>query len=284
VTRSRETAARALRLQIVDEAVTDIAEGVRDADLVVLATPISAMPSVLGAAAAQLRPGAVVTDVGSVKGRLAETLPGLLPQGVHYVGAHPMAGSHETGLRHARANLLEGAPCIVTPVPGASPDAVARVQSFFAALGAVVTLRTPIEHDREVAWVSHVPHVLAFSFALSLASAPAAAGQLRGSGFADFMRIAASDPKLWADILVTNRKALAGPLQAQAEALRVLLRCLDAGDVEALQQTLAEASEALAHFVDPPFPLEPAGSRVEDACPAGENPGIEAATVTAIKE
>jgi len=284
VTRSDDTATRALRRGLVDEALTDPCQGVRGADLVVLATPISAMATLLGRAAPQLAAGTVVTDVGSVKGCLAETLPGLLPEGVHYVGAHPMAGSHETGLRHARAELLEGAACVVTPAPNAPLEAVSRVRDFFAALGARVALRSPAEHDREVAWVSHVPHALAFAFARSLASAPTSAAALRGSGFADFTRIAASDPQLWADILVTNRKALAGPLHAQAQALATLARCLDAGDAEAVQRTLAEAREALAHFAPRSFRSGPTRSAAEDAPPGGGNPENEAATVAATKE
>jgi prephenate dehydrogenase len=187
-----------------------------------------------------------VTDVGSVKGPLVETLPGLLPAGAHYVGAHPMAGSHETGLRHARADLFEGAVCVVTPTAATEPAALARGRAFWAGLGARVVERDPAAHDAEVAWVSHLPHALAFGYAASLAAAPAAAFPLAAGGFRDFTRIAGSDPELWADILVANQKALAGPLAAAARSLAKLAEALEAGDHESVHRLLAAAREHLA--------------------------------------
>jgi len=246
VSRGRDTAAAAQAAGLVDEGTAELAAGVAGADLVVLCTPVFAMAETLGRAAKHLAPGAIVTDVGSVKGRLVETLPGLLPPGVHYVGAHPMAGSHETGLRHARADLFEGAACVLTPTATTAPAALARVRAFWAALGARLFERDPAQHDAEVAWVSHLPHAVAFAYAASLAGAPPAAFALKGAGFRDFTRIAASDPELWADILATNAKALAGPLAAAAGALAALARAIEAGDVEAVHRTLAAASESLA--------------------------------------
>jgi prephenate dehydrogenase len=246
ISRGRDTAAAALAAGVADEATHDLAAGVAGADLVVLSTPLFAMAETLARAAPHLARGALVTDVGSVKGRLVETLPGLLPPGAHYVGAHPMAGSHQTGLRHARADLFEGAACVLTPTAATDPAALARVRSFWAALGARVVERDPAAHDAEVAWVSHLPHAVAFAYAASLAAAPRAAFALRGAGFRDFTRIAASDPELWADILGANKKALVGPLAAASRALARLAEALEAGDGESLQRLLAEAGEALA--------------------------------------
>ncbi len=246
ISRGRETAAAAVAAGLADEATHDLAAGVAGAELVVLATPVGAMPEMLRRAAPQLRAGALVTDVGSVKGPLVETLPGLLPAGAHYVGAHPMAGSHETGLRHARADLFEGAVCVVTPTAATEPAALARVRAFWAGLGARVVERDPAAHDAEVAWVSHLPHALAFGYAASLAAAPAAAFPLAAGGFRDFTRIAGSDPELWADILVANQKALAGPLAAAARSLAKLAEALEAGDHESVHRLLAAAREHLA--------------------------------------
>ena len=179
VSRGRDTAAAAVAAGLADEGTADLAAGVAGADLVVLCTPVFAMADTLRRAAPQLAPGALVTDVGSVKGRLVETLPGLLPAGVTYVGAHPMAGSHQTGLRHASPDLFEGAACVLTPT-GATPSAaLARVRGFWTALGARIFERDPAQHDAEVAWVSHLPHAVAFAFAASLATAPRV--RLRGS-------------------------------------------------------------------------------------------------------
>jgi cyclohexadieny/prephenate dehydrogenase len=246
ISRGSETLERARRRGVIDEGTTDAAEGALGADLVVLATPVFAMAPTLERLAPGLRPGTIVTDVGSVKAELAETLPGLLPPGVAYVGSHPMAGSHQTGLDHARPDLCEGAACIVTPTAAASPKEVARVEAFWSALGARVLRRDPAAHDAEVAWISHAPHAVAFAFAHALAEAPAASAELRGTGFRDFTRIAASDPELWADILVTNRKALAGPLQAQARHLEGLARALEAADTETVHRFLADARDLLA--------------------------------------
>jgi len=263
VARLRETAAAALRAGFVDEAGHEVERGVRGAELVVLATPLGAMPELLRRAAPGLAEGCIVTDVGSVKGRLGETLPGLLPPGVHYVGAHPMAGSHRRGLDAARADLLEGAPCVVAPAPGAPPAATARVRAFFEALGARVLERDPQRHDAEVAWISHLPHALAFAYAHALADAPAGAAELRGPGFRDFTRIAWSDPELWAEILCDNRKALAGPLGRAAARLAELARAIEQGDAEAVERFLANARESLARLAD-------------DARSGGEKPEIPA--------
>jgi len=230
---------------LVDRVSTDPAEAVAGADLVVLASPVGAMASLLRAAAPALKPGALVTDVGSVKSVLAETLPGLLPPGVVFVGAHPMAGSHEKGPEHARADLLAGATCVVTPASGNPPAAVARIEAFWSALGARVVRRDAATHDLEVAWISHVPHALAFAFARALGDAPPDAGEVSGTGFRDFTRIAQSDPELWAEILVANRKAIEGPVARVADRLAELARAIESGDVEEVDRWIAEARASL---------------------------------------
>jgi len=246
-TRSSEARAQALDAGAVDR-VLPLAEVAHGADLVVLATPVGAMAAMVR----QLRfaAGAIVTDVGSVKSPLVDTLPGLLPPGCVYVGSHPMAGSHERGMSHARADLFESAVCIVTEA--SDPAAGARVVAFWEALGARVVRRTAAQHDAEVAWVSHLPHLLAFAFAGSLAQAPGAAAELAGAGFRDFTRIARSDAELWADILTANRKALAAPIGAAGSQLEAIARLLEAGDAEGLDRLLSAARAAL--FPAPPRP------------------------------
>jgi len=265
--RRAEVAEQAQQSGVVDVAVADAASAVRDADLVVLSTPVHAMAGLVGRVAAQLREGAVVTDVGSVKGNLADTLPGLLPRGVHYVGSHPMAGSHQRGLSHAREDLFEGSACIV--MSGADEAERERVAAFWSALGCRVVWRDATSHDAEVAWVSHVPHALAFAFAATLAHAPAGAAEVQGSGFRDFTRIAQSDPALWADILSANGKAVAAPLQAAGRALSELSRLLEEEDAEALERFLATARALLSP--DGVRSPDPAERRPEP--PTVERPG-----------
>jgi prephenate dehydrogenase len=257
-TRRADARRAALRSGAVDEA-GDYESAVRGADLVVLATPVNAMAELTRRIAPALRDDAIVTDVGSVKGMLVDTLPGLLPRGVRYVGSHPMAGGHERGVEHARADLFEGAACVV--MRSGDPEARERVVGFWRALGARVVLLDAEEHDARVAWVSHLPHALAFAFASVLAEAPEGALDVQGAGFRDFTRIARSDAELWADILTSNRKALAAPLQAVARALEGLARALESEDVEAVERILAAARAALAGGGAP-------GVRISDRQPA----------------
>ena len=235
----------ALEAGLVDSVATP-AEAVVGADLVVLGTPVGSMARVVAEIAGQLEPGCIVTDVGSVKASVVELLPGLLPDGVEFVGSHPMAGSHLRGPENARADLFVGASCVVTPRPGQDPVAVQRIEDFWRALGARVTRRTPCAHDEEVAWVSHLPHLLAFAFADALRSAPTRVGKLAGGGFRDFTRIAQSDAELWGEILSLNSKALSGPLNHFSASLARLARVLEEGDSESLERLLQTARQRLA--------------------------------------
>lgn len=234
----------ALERGIVDE-IGDARGAARGADLVLLATPVSSMAAVLADAAEGLAPGAIVTDVGSVKGPVVETLPGLLPPGVTFVGSHPMAGSHLKGVEHACADLFEGACCVITPLAGSDPAAVERLRRLWEALGSRVIERHPEQHDEQVAWISHAPHALAFAFAHALGAGPPAAGEMLGGGFRDFTRIARSDAELWGDILSANRKGLAAPLEAFGRSLSELARAIEEGDVEKVEQFLASAGDGL---------------------------------------
>ena len=242
-TRNPAVLAGALENGVIDEVGTfeDVVAG---ADFVVLSTTVVAMPEVLRRAAPNLMDGAIVTDVGSVKGPLVETLPGLLPPRAAFVGSHPMAGSHETGLEAARGDLFEDAPCVVTDAADAA--AVERVVAFWEALGSRVLRRSPASHDDEVAWVSHVPHVVAWAFAEAFAGAPAAAREVAGGGFRDFTRIARSSPELWGDILTANRKSISAPLEAVGETLADLARAIESNDVEKVRDLIASARGTLA--------------------------------------
>jgi cyclohexadieny/prephenate dehydrogenase len=238
---------RARESGIVDS-IASPRDAVVGADLVVLGTPVGSMANVIAEVAENLEPGCIVTDVGSVKAPVIESLPGLLPDGVEFVGSHPMAGSHLRGPDHAKPDLFEDATCVVTPVDGQDEEVVEQVEAFWRSLGAHVTRRRPAIHDEQVAWVSHLPHLLAFAFAESLHSAPEQAGQLSGQGFRDFTRIAQSDAELWGEILSLNSKALIGPLNHFSESLSELARMLEKGDGEALEQRLNQARTRLAEM------------------------------------
>lgn len=244
-TRRRDVLEAALAEGAVD-AVGTPEEVVCDSDLVLLATPVFAMAATVRKIAPHLRDGALVTDVGSVKAVLHETLPGLIGSGARYIGSHPMAGSHERGFGNARADLFRGAPCVVTET--ASTPELDRLCDFWRVLGARVVLRDPARHDMEVAWTSHVPHVVAYAFAESLGDAPAAAREVAGAGFRDFTRIARSEPEMWGDILTANRKALSAPLQAAREALARMEVAIAANDADKLEQMISAARGTLSRF------------------------------------
>lgn len=283
--RRRAPLVAALERRLVDR-IVDAGEGVASAvagaDLVILATPVSTMASVLAAAAPALASGTLVTDVGSVKGPLADTLPGLLPSGVEFIGSHPMVGSHETGVEHAFAGLLQDACCVVTPSPESDRVTLERLVRFWQALGARVAQRQPEAHDSDVGWVSHFPHMLSFAYARALSAAPETAGELVGSGFRDFMRIARSDSELWADILGLNQRALAAPLAAFSQALAELSQALEKdgpAGMAARKQVLEEASRCLDELA-PADRAEQTSARHREANSArsgGENPEIQAA-------
>jgi prephenate dehydrogenase len=157
-----------------------------------------------------------------------------------------MAGSHLKGVEHAQANLFERACCVITPLSDAPEAAVERLRHFWNALGARVLERDPGAHDDQSAWISHAPHALAFAFAHALGASPPTAGEMAGSGFRDFTRIARSDAELWGDILSANRKSLAAPLEAFGQSLSDLARAIEEGDVNKLEQFLTSAGERLS--------------------------------------
>jgi prephenate dehydrogenase len=231
---------------MVDRTETDPAQAVHGADLVVLATPVGSMPGLLRRVAAVLQAGVLVTDVGSVKRPLAEHLPGLLPSGAFYQGSHPMVGGHRAGAAAADPDLFVGAAVVVVSTGLTRAPQSERLRSFWRALGARVVRRDAEEHDREVAWISHVPHVLAFAFARALRGAPAGADELAGPGFRDFTRIARANPELWADILCANAKAVSHPLQRVAESFAELAAALEGGDETQVARLLGQAAEGLA--------------------------------------
>ena len=235
----------ALRRGMLDSAAASADEAVAGADLVILATPVARMPALVAEVAKTLAPGALLSDVGSVKGPLVAALPALLPRGVHYLGSHPMAGGHRSGARHADPHLFEKQRVVLTPTPATTRGTVASLRAFWEALGARVAEREAKTHDAEVAWISHLPHAVVFAFSRALRGAPGGAGELAGQGFRDFARIGHSEPGLWSDILTANAAALAEPLERMAAGLGELAQSVRAGDAARLRPVLDAARETL---------------------------------------
>jgi prephenate dehydrogenase len=243
--RDRERLAPALKDGTLDSATTDLAEGVRDADVVVLAATVLANASLLAQVWQAAPPGAVVTDVGSTKRGIvaaAERLGGQ-PR-VRFVGSHPMAGSERSGYAIARHDLFDGATVIVTPTERTDPGAVKTVVGFWEATGARVTTMDADTHDRAVAAISHLPHVVAWALVDGVARFEPAALDVAARGFKDTTRIAASDPLVWKEILLANRDAVQASLRAFRSALDDLERQIASGDGAAVEATLARIKTA----------------------------------------
>lgn len=227
----------AIRLGVIDRAEGSAEDAVRDADLVVLATPVGAMPSLFKAIAPGLPDHAVVTDVGSVKESVIEAArSGLGPHFARYVPGHPIAGAERSGVAAARSDLFAGRRVVLTPVAETESGTVQAVTALWEAVGAKVSVLAPRLHDEILALTSHLPHLLAFSAVALLEDGPTglpeglALEDFAGSGFCDFTRIAASDPAMWRDICLNNRRAVVDALQAYRDRLDILLRAVGAGD------------------------------------------------------
>ncbi len=232
--RSDETRATAREIGLVDEVTDSAADAVAGADLVVLAVPVGAMGPVAAEIAPHLAPGAILTDVGSVKQSVIEAVASHVPKGVHFIPGHPLAGTEHSGPRSGFPSLFRNRWWLLTPLPDSDPAAVARLTELVRALGANVETMEPAHHDLVLAVTSHAPHLIAYTMV-------GVADHLRrvtddevikysAAGFRDFTRIAASDPTMWRDVFLHNREATLDILGRFAEELFVLQRAIRMGD------------------------------------------------------
>ncbi|MGH7306427.1 MAG: prephenate dehydrogenase [Candidatus Rokuibacteriota bacterium] len=238
--RSAERLRPALDDGTLDLAVTDLDAGVREADFVLLAAPVLTIEGLLERVWRAAPDGALVTDVGSTKRnivRAAERLAATRPLG--FVGSHPLAGSEKAGYAVSRADLFRGATVVVTPTEATELAALKKTTEFWEALGARVSPLDPETHDRTVAAISHLPHLIACALVDGAVRAEPAALELAARGFRDTTRIAAGDPDMWAEIFLANRDGLSKTVEAFREALDDLRRVIDAGQADALRATLA---------------------------------------------
>jgi prephenate dehydrogenase len=237
--RRRETMAPALEDGVVDAIGIEIGKGLAGADFCVLATPVATLVQMLGAVWRELPADAVVTDVGSTKAAIvsaADTLARSRPLG--FVGSHPMAGSEKSGYRVARPDLFKGALVVVTPTPSTDVAALGRVSEFWQALGARVTTLDPLTHDRAVASVSHLPHLVAEALVDAVVRMDPQFLKIAGPGFRDTTRIAAGSPQVWREIFRENRHALGEAIGTFRKALDDLERLIENGEEEALEREL----------------------------------------------
>ena len=237
-TRSAETAAKANELKLTDHCGTDLAAACEDADLVIVCTPVGACGAAAKAIAPKLKPGCIVSDVGSVKQAVIADMQPHIPAGVHFVPAHPVAGTEYSGPEAAILGLFDERWCILTPLPDVDPAAADRLEAFWKALGSEVNRLDPANHDRILAITSHLPHLIAYTI---VGTADDLGGHLNSEvlkyaagGFRDFTRIAASDPTMWRDVFLNNREAVLEMLGRFSEDLTALQRAIRWGEGDML--------------------------------------------------
>lgn len=264
--RTARTLETVAALGLADATTTDPAEAARGADLVMICSPVSTYGAVARRMAPSLGPGAIVTDVGSVKGAVIDEVLSCLPPGVHFVPGHPIAGTEMSGPEAGFETLFEGRWFLVTPPPGCDPEAVERVAALWRRAGCHIDVVDPGHHDQVLAITSHLPHLIAYTIVGTATDLEdhikAEVIKYSASGFRDFTRIAGSDPVMWRDIFLANREAVLDMLGRLWEDLAILQRAIRVGDGETLEAFFRRTREIRRGVVE-------AGQHVPPAPPGG---------------
>ncbi len=253
VARSADTREGALEMGAADEVTADAAEAVRGADLVYIAVPVGATRSIFGQIRDSLEPGALVTDAGSTKREVMAAAAELLPDSITFIGGHPMAGSEQSGIRAARADLFEGAAYYLTPGETTTQDELDRMLALVRALGARPDVKVAEYHDRMMAATSHLPHLVAAALASTihrLASGQKEVGNSLGTGFTDTTRLAEGSPEVWRDIFLSNPDNVAAALDRMIEQLQQFGAAFREMDRALFDQLLEEARRDRRELLD----------------------------------
>lgn len=242
--RSEQTRARTLELGIVDRVEATAVDAARGADLIVLGAPVGASGVLAEAIAPVLEAGAIVTDVGSVKGAVIKAVVPHLPAGVHFVPGHPIAGTEHSGPDAGFAELFEGRWCVLTPTDDTDEAAVEKVANLWRAVGSTVDVMTAEHHDLVLAITSHIPHLIAYNIVSTVSDLEERTQKetikYAAGGFRDFTRIAASDPVMWRDVFLNNREAVLEMLTTFNEDLARLQRAIRRGEGDTLEKIFTE--------------------------------------------
>jgi len=229
-------------------------EAVANADLVVLAVPLGAYADLAPMVAANLKKGATLSDVGSVKQAVIRDLGSSLPEGVHFIPGHPIAGTEHSGPKAGFAELFQGRWCVLTPTPGTDEGAVERLKALWTTLGSQVEVMTAAHHDQVLAITSHLPHLIAYTIVDTATfledETKREIVKFSASGFRDFTRIAASDPVMWRDIFLNNREAVLEMLGRFTEDLTALQRAIRWGEGEKLQEVFTRTRTIRRGIID----------------------------------
>ena len=247
--KSPSTTEKAKRLGVIDIAAESALLAVSGSDVVLIAVPVAATEATLKAIRHLVEPGVLFMDVGSTKRDVVDAARRVLKERIKsFVPAHPIAGKEVAGIGHADAALYAGRQVILTPLPQTDAALLQKATDVWAAIGAQVLKMTPENHDAAFAAVSHLPHLLAFAYFSAIAKQPAGRDYLglAGPGFRDFTRIAASDPAVWRDILMSNREEILKQSMRFRHTLDAIEHVMRSGNVEALEDLIQSASEARA--------------------------------------
>jgi len=239
--RSEQNLRKAKDKKIIDSFEIDPAKACDGADLVVFATPVGSFTDVATTVGGTLKKNAIVTDVGSVKGKLVRDMEKLMPGDIFFVGGHPIAGSDRSGIDTAAAEIFEGAKCIITPTQNTDKGALEKVTALWKTFGSVIRLLDPDEHDRIYAAVSHLPHLIAYEIVNTVSDMNESYLAFSGQGFMDTTRIASSQPELWRDICILNKDNLLESIEIFRNNLERVSQYLRAYDSESLERDFKRA-------------------------------------------
>lgn len=252
--RSEATRSRALELGLIEQAFADPRDAVEGADLVILCTPVGTFGELAQQIGPALQKGAIVTDVGSVKGSVVRDVAPHLPEGVHFVPAHPVAGTEFSGPDAGFAELFDNRWCILTPPDGTAPDAIGKLERFWQLCGAKTEIMDAHHHDLVLAITSHVPHLIAYNIVGTAADMETVTQseviKYSAGGFRDFTRVAASDPTMWRDIFLGNKDAVLEMLGRFTEDLTALQRAIRWGDGDALFNLFSRTRDIRQGIID----------------------------------
>ena len=245
--RNRENLEKARALKIIDHCPADLAEAVKDADLIVLCTPVTTIIPLIQNMIASIRPGALITDVGSVKDPIVKEAEKLVPKGVFFVGSHPIAGGENSGLEASTANLYQGAKCIVTPTDKTNNSALEKISALWQAVGMQIINLSAEEHDFVFGAVSHLPHIVVYALMNTLGSLRTQDNRevtaFSGAGLKDITRIASSDPVMWRDICLSNRNHSLDLIDRFQNKLDEIRSTIEKGDGQALKEEFIAANK-----------------------------------------
>ena len=245
--RNRENLEKARALKIIDHCPADLAEAVKDADLIVLCTPVTTIIPLIQNMIARIRPGALITDVGSVKEPIVKEAEKLVPKGVFFVGSHPIAGGENSGLEASTANLYQGAKCIVTPTDKTNNIALEKISALWQAVGMQIINLSAEEHDFVFGAVSHLPHIVVYALMNTLGSLRTQDNRevtaFSGAGLKDITRIASSDPVMWRDICLSNRNHSLDLIDRFQNKLDEIRSTIEKGDGQALKEEFIAANK-----------------------------------------